>query len=300
MAAVVSGLPASSLQLDSNQENKNADKTGLYRSTETLDATGIGQISSGLKTVGQIGLTEQIMWVRSGLFYVLFLTQPEDYPDPCPTASLLRGLWTVAPRLRRSSGPPSVRLTAAFRFLDDYLYGCHNTTALPRACAVAIAKGTGTCSRKHSLLAGVLLVVLAAASGGSSKSSDKAGNGATTAATAATSAAGEASPTAKAATTAEATASGSSDASFDPLGFMTGQMFGSDALAAEGAVAGDADPDLKAALLTESDLPSGYQAIAGDAGYTLDLPDVGLKMAMRTLTQGGASSRREGIQPDPS
>jgi len=144
--------------------------------------------------------------------------------------------------------------------------------------------------KKALILAGVLLVVLAAACGGSSKSSDKAGNGATTVATAATRAAGEASPTAKAATTAEAPASGSSDASFDPLGFMTGQMFGSDALAAEGAVAGDADPDLKSALLTESDLPSGYQAIAGDAGYTLDLPDGQLKMAMRTLTQGGASS----------
>ncbi|MGD0115702.1 MAG: hypothetical protein ABSC13_06845 [Dehalococcoidia bacterium] len=144
--------------------------------------------------------------------------------------------------------------------------------------------------KKALILAGLLIVVLAVACGGSSKSSDNTGKGATTAATT-TVATSAASPTAaKAAPTAEATVSGSADSSFNPLDFMTGQMFGSDALAAEGAVAGAADPDLTSALLTESDLPSGYQVLAADTGYTMDLPDGQLKMAMRTLTQGSASA----------
>ncbi len=143
--------------------------------------------------------------------------------------------------------------------------------------------------KKALILVGLLTVALAVACGGSSKSSDNTGKGATAVATTVATAA--ASPTAaKAAPTAEATVSGSSDSSFNPLDFMTGQMFGSDALAAEGAVAGAADPDLTSALLTESDLPSGYQALAADTGYTMDLPDGQLKMAMRTLTQGGASA----------
>ena len=94
--------------------------------------------------------------------------------------------------------------------------------------------------KKALILAGLLLVALAVACGGSSKS-DNTGKGATTAAT--TVATSQAAATAaKGAPTAEAADTGSSDTSFNPLGFMTGQMFGSDALAAEGAVAGAADP----------------------------------------------------------
>ncbi len=137
--------------------------------------------------------------------------------------------------------------------------------------------------KKALILAGLLLVALAVACGGSSKSSEKNDNSATTAATR------EAAPTSKAAPSAEATASGSSDSSFNPLSFLTGDLFGADALAAEAAVVGEADPDLKAVLLTESDLPSDYQAAAGDMGFTMDMPDGQMKMAMRSLAQGGSA-----------
>ncbi|MGA2286122.1 MAG: hypothetical protein ABSG55_07635 [Dehalococcoidia bacterium] len=143
--------------------------------------------------------------------------------------------------------------------------------------------------KKALILAGVIVTVVAVACGGSSKSSDNTGKSATTAATSATT--GKASPTAgNVAPTAEATVGGSSDTSFNPLSFLTGDLFGTDALAAEGAVAGDASPDLKSVLLTESDLPSGFQAAAGDSGYTLDLPDGQLQAAIRTFAQGGVSA----------
>ncbi len=143
--------------------------------------------------------------------------------------------------------------------------------------------------KKAFILAGIIIAVLAVACGGSSKSSQDAGKSATIAATSAATSAAQASPTAQAEPGAEATLAGSSDSSFNPISFMTGQMFGTDALAAEGAVEGEADPDLTTALLTESDLPSGFQAEGGDMGYTMDMPDGQMKMAIRTFSQGDTS-----------
>lgn len=128
--------------------------------------------------------------------------------------------------------------------------------------------------KKLAVILGLLLVAVAVACGGSSKSSEKTDKGATTVATS------------EAAPSAVATSSGSSDSSFNPISFMTGQMFGGEALAAEGAVAGDPDSDLKSILLNESDLPSDYKAAAGDVGYTMDLPDGQMQMAIRTFAQG--------------
>lgn len=133
--------------------------------------------------------------------------------------------------------------------------------------------------KKVFVVIGVLLIVLAAACGSDKgASSNKDEKEATVVATKAAAT--------EAASTSEAKPDGSSASSLEPLSFITGQMFGGQALSAESGVTEPADPQLTAALLTEADLPAGYNIVGGDIGYSMELPQGQMKMAMRMFTQG--------------
>jgi len=93
----------------------------------------------------------------------------------------------------------------------------------------------------------------------------------------------------KAAPTKEESSGNSLKAAFEPLSLLTGQMFGSQSAGSE-QVAQQADPDLAALLLTESDLPSGYRNARGDISYSVDSPQGQAKMAMRMFIQGDLSA----------
>ncbi len=89
MAMAFSGLSGMN-NLNSEDDKKRADKSGLYKSTEALDTSGIGESSSGLRTVSDLGVSEQIMWVRGDTTYMLFLMNPEGWPNPLDGVALSR------------------------------------------------------------------------------------------------------------------------------------------------------------------------------------------------------------------
>jgi hypothetical protein len=140
-------------------------------------------------------------------------------------------------------------------------------------------------SKRLVIVAGVLLLFLTACGSGKDESSkptaeDDQGKPTAVAAT-------------KAAPTEEATSGDSLKAAFEPLSLLTGQMFGS-SNADSGRVQQQADPDLAALLLAESDLPSGYGSTGGDMGYSVDSPEGQMKMAMRMFVQGVPSANEMG------
>lgn len=145
-------------------------------------------------------------------------------------------------------------------------------------------------SKKLVIVAGVLLLFLTACGSGKDESSKPTAqdNGEKPTAVAVTKEA----PT-KAASTEEATSGDSLKAAFEPLSMLTGQMFGSSG-ADGGQVQQQADPDLAALLLVESDLPSGYSDAAGDIGFSQDSPEGRMNMAMRMFMEGDPSAAEMG------
>ena len=145
-------------------------------------------------------------------------------------------------------------------------------------------------SKKLVIVAGVLLLFLTACGSGKDESSKPTAqdNGEKPTAVATAKAAST-----KAAPTTEASSGDSLKAAFEPLSLLTGQMFGSSG-ADSGQVQQQADPDLAALLLAESDLPSGYTNTGGDIGYSVDSPQGQMTMAMRMFTEGDPSAAEMG------
>lgn len=96
--------------------------------------------------------------------------------------------------------------------------------------------------------------------------------------------------------TKEAKADGGLEDVFQPLSLMGGPLFGAsggDGLGMEGATQ-EVAPELKAVLLTAEDLPSGYNGLGGDIGYSMDLPEGSMSMAARMFFEGDMMSGEPG------
>jgi hypothetical protein len=138
------------------------------------------------------------------------------------------------------------------------------------------------------IVAGALVIVLAAVACGSDKeaSTDNDQGDATPVATKAVAtkaAATEVAPTEEA--TKEV--SGDGAGALESLSFLTSGMFGGEV---EGSITGAADPDLTSLLLTGSDLPSSFNIVGGDMGFSMDMPEGTTRMAMRTFMEGDPNS----------
>jgi hypothetical protein len=140
------------------------------------------------------------------------------------------------------------------------------------------------------IVAGALVIVLAAVACGPDKeaSTDNDQRDATAVATKAVAtkaAATEVAPTEEA--TKEVANDGDSAGALESLSFLTSGMFGGEV---EGSVAGAADPDLASLLLAGSDLPSSFNIVGGDMGFSMDMPEGTTRMAMRTFMEGDPNS----------
>jgi hypothetical protein len=93
--------------------------------------------------------------------------------------------------------------------------------------------------------------------------------------------------------TKEAKAGGVLEEVFQPLSMMGGPLFGASGSGMEGG-SQNVDPELKAALLTADDLPSGYSSLAGDIGYSMDMPEGSVAMAARMFAESGVMSGESG------
>ncbi|MGD0766069.1 MAG: hypothetical protein ABR978_07160 [Dehalococcoidia bacterium] len=144
--------------------------------------------------------------------------------------------------------------------------------------------------KKLVIVAGVLLLFLAACGSGKDESSKPTAQDNGQKPTAVASA--EPAST-NAAPTTEASSGDSLKAAFEPLSLLTSQVLGSGS-AGSGQVAQQADPDLAALLLVESDLPSGFTNTDGDIGYSVDSPQGQMTMAARMFTQGVPSAAEMG------
>jgi hypothetical protein len=102
----------------------------------------------------------------------------------------------------------------------------------------------------------------------------------------------EAAPTVE--PTEEATSDGPLGGSFEPLSLLAGPMFGGgfgDDSFDMAATAQEVSPDLEAVLLTEEDLPPGYNSFgSGDFGFSFDTPEGHMEMAMRMFFEGDMMS----------
>jgi len=167
--------------------------------------------------------------------------------------------------------------------VDDYSYGCHNTSD-PAGARAQPRERSRHMFKKLVIFAGALLIVLAVACGSDKEPSSEKDQGDATAV--ATKAVATKAAATKAAPTREATKEadgGDSAGALEPLSFLTSGMFGGEA---EGAVLGTADPDLASLLITSGDLPPSFNAAGGDMGFSMDLPEGTTRMAMRTFMQG--------------
>ncbi len=93
--------------------------------------------------------------------------------------------------------------------------------------------------------------------------------------------------------TREAKGSGVLEDVFQPLSLMGGPMFGASGSGMEG-VSQNVDPELTAALLTADDLPPGYSSLAGDIGFSMDMPEGSVAMAARMFAEGDMMSGEAG------
>jgi hypothetical protein len=162
--------------------------------------------------------------------------------------------------------------------------------ATARKPALPVSERSCQMSKKLVIVAGVLLLFLTACGSGKDESSKPTAqdNGQKPTAVATTKPAST-----KTAPTTEASSGNSLKAAFEPLSLLTGQVLGSSG-ADSGQVAQQADPDLAALLLAESDLPSGYSNTGGDIGYSVDSPEGQMTMAARMFTQGDPSAAEMG------
>jgi len=94
--------------------------------------------------------------------------------------------------------------------------------------------------------------------------------------------------------TKEAKGSGALENVFQPLSLMGGPMFGAGSGSDMQIGSQNVDPELKAALLTADDLPPGYSSLAGDIGFSMDMPEGSVAMAARMFTEGGVMSGEPG------
>ena len=84
---------------------------------------------------------------------------------------------------------------------------------------------------------------------------------------------------------------------FQPLSLMGGPLFGAsgggDGLGMEGTTQ-EVAPELKAVLLTAEDLSPGYNGLGGDIGYSMDMPEGSVSMAVRMFAEGDVMSGEPG------
>jgi hypothetical protein len=90
--------------------------------------------------------------------------------------------------------------------------------------------------------------------------------------------------------TKEAKGSSALEEVFQPLSMMGGPLFGGSSGSDTQIGSQNVDPELKAALLTADDLPPGYSSLAGDIGYSMDLPEGSVAMAARMFAEDGVMS----------
>jgi hypothetical protein len=81
---------------------------------------------------------------------------------------------------------------------------------------------------------------------------------------------------------------------FQPLSMMGGPLLGGSGGSDMQVGSQNVDPELKAALLTADDLPPGYSSLAGDIGYSMDLPEGSVAMAARMFAEDGVMSGGSG------
>jgi len=138
--------------------------------------------------------------------------------------------------------------------------------------------------KKIVIICGVLLLFMTAC-GSDKDSSAPAGKDEKAAPTAA----------ATAKPTKEAKAGGGLEDVFQPLSLMGGPIFGASGGGLDmQAGSQNVNPELKAALLAAEDLPPGYNSIGGDIGFSMDMPQGPVSMAMRMFTEGDVMSGEQG------
>ena len=139
--------------------------------------------------------------------------------------------------------------------------------------------------RKSIVILGLLAVLLASCtSGGGDSSERKNGDTQQPGLTAVA-------PTAVPEATAESTSDGGLfGGALSPLSLLTGSMFSGGETEGLSAASGEADPSLKAALLTLEDLPSGYAALGpGEMNFSYSTDQGGMSMMASMFAKGEAT-----------
>jgi len=147
--------------------------------------------------------------------------------------------------------------------------------------------------RKLVVILGLLALFLAACTSGGGDNGERRDGGAQQPGLTAVAPTSAPEPTAVPNPTPELPSDGSAlgDA-LNPFSLLSGSLFSSGGLAGMPAASGEADPSLKAALLTLGDLPAGYtELLPGGMSFSFDTDQGSMSMAASIFTQGEATDQ---------
>jgi hypothetical protein len=147
--------------------------------------------------------------------------------------------------------------------------------------------------RKSIVILGVLAVLLAACTSGGGDSSERKNGDTQQPGVTAVAPTTAPEPTAVPEATAESTSDGGLfGGALSPLSLLTGSMFSGGETQGLPAASGEADPSLKAALLTLEDLPSGYAPMGpGEMNFSYSTDQGGMSMMASMFSKGEATDQ---------
>jgi len=144
--------------------------------------------------------------------------------------------------------------------------------------------------RKLVVILGLLAVLLAACTSGGDSAGERRDEGVQPPGLTAVA------PTSVSEPTAESPSDGSAlEGALNPFSLLSGSLFSAGGPSGLPAATGEADPSLKAALLTLEDLPAGYAALGpGGMSFSFDTDQGSMSMAASMFTKGEAADEFPG------